>query len=182
MIPEFLKIRIEMRFGKSIRYSKDCETLAASISKHCGEKISATTMMRLFGLMKTDSKPRLYTLDLVAQFAGFDSWEAAIKDDYLSEQSSIDQINSLIISSLAIQQKIHITYSPDRMLKLAYLGSMDFEVKEVQNSKLQVGDIIKVLRLECSFPFVCENVTRQGKDLGKYVGGKEGGVMDISME
>jgi hypothetical protein len=182
MIPEFLKIRIEMRFGKSIRYSKDCETLAASISKHCGEKISATTMMRLFGLMKTDSKPRLYTLDLVAQFAGFDSWEAAIKDDYLSEQSSIDQINSLIISSLPIQQKIHITYSPDRMLKLNYLGSMDFEVKEVQNSKLQVGDIIKVLRLECSFPFVCENVTRQGKDLGKYVGGKEGGILDISME
>ncbi len=171
-----------MRFGKSIRYSKDCEALASSISKHCGEKISATTMMRLFNLMKSDSKPRLYTLDLVAQYAGFESWEAAIKDDYLSEHSSLNHINNLIISSLPVQQKIHITYSPDRILKLAYLGSMDFEVKEAQNSKLQLGDIIKVLRLECSFPFVCENVTRQGKDLGKYVGGKEGGILDISLE
>ena len=182
MIPEFLKIRIEMRFGKSIRYSKDCESLAASISKHCGEKISATTMMRLFGLMKSDSKPRLYTLDLVAQYAGFECWEATIKDDHLSEESFLDHTDKLVISNLEAQQIIHIKYSPDRLLTLAYLGSMDFEVKEAQNSKLQVGDILKTLRIECFFPFVCENVKRQGKDLGKFVGGKEGGITHISIE
>jgi len=182
MIPAFLKNRIEIRFGKPIRYSKDCDALATSISKHCGEKISATTIMRLFSLMKSDSKPRLFTLDLIAQYAGFESWDAAINDGHLCENPSLDKSENLIISTLHINQIINIKYSPDRALKLAYLGNMDFEVKQSQNSKLQIGDIIKVLRLESTYPFVCENVRRKGKDLGEYVGGKEDGIQQVSIE
>ena len=182
IIPEFLKNRIENRFGKPIRYSKDCETLALSVSKHCDEKISATTMMRLFCLMKSTSKPRLYTLDLISQYAGFESWEAAINNSDLNEDCHGEQIDRLAINSLHINQIIQIKYSPSKLLKLKYLGSMDFEVTIVENSKLHIGDILTILCVQLNYPFVCENVTRKGKELGKYIGGKEGYVLNISIE
>jgi hypothetical protein len=182
MIPEFLKSRIEMRFGKSIRYSKDCEALAASISKHCGEKISATTLMRIFGLMKSSTKPRLYTLDLIAQYSGFENWDAAINDNLLSDNSYFDTIDKIVVNSLKKNQIIHIRYAPDRILTLEYQGDMNFLVREAQNSKLHPGDLVQILRIECLFPLVCEHVIREGKDLGKFIGGKEGGIQNISVE
>lgn len=182
MIPEFLKSRIEMRFGKSIRYSKDCEALAASISKHCGEKISATTLMRIFGLMKSSTKPRLYTLDLIAQYSGFENWDAAINDNQLSDNSYFDSIDKIVVGHLKHKQIINIQYFPDRILKLQYQGDMHFLVKEAQNSKLLPGDLVQILRIESLFPLVCENVIRNGNDLGKFIGGKDGGIQNISIE
>lgn len=182
MIPEFLKNRIELRFGKSIQYSKDCEAIALSVSKHCNEKISATTMMRLFGLMKSKSKPSIFTLDLISQYAGFESYNAAFNNNDLNEDYHDGQIDKLAINSLHINQIIQIKYSPNKLLKLKYLGSMNFEVMIVENNKLQTGDILTILCIQHNFPFVCENVTRKGKELGKYIGGKQGYVLDISIE
>jgi len=182
MIPEFLKSRIEMRYGKSIRYPKDCEALAVSISKHCGEKISATTLMRIFGLMKSSTKPRLYSLDLIAQYSGFENWDAAINDNQLSDKTYFDTIDKIVVISLKKNQIINIQYSPNRNLKLEYHGAMNFVVREAQNSKLLPGDLVQIIRIECSFPLVCEYVIREGKDLGKFIGGKEGGIQNISIE
>jgi hypothetical protein len=182
MIPEFLRIRIEMRFGKPIRYAKDCEALASAVSKYCNQKISATTIMRVFSIMKSKSIPRLYTLDLISQYAGFDSWDAAVNNSDLNEDFHSLQINKLAINSLHLNQLIQIKYSPNRLLKIKYLGSMNFETIMVENSKLHVGDILTILCIQHNYPFICENVTRKGKELGKYVGGKEGSVLDISLE
>jgi hypothetical protein len=182
MIPEFLRIRIEMRFGKPIRYAKDCEALASAVSKFCNEKISATTIMRLFSILKSKTKPRLFTLDLVSQYAGFDSWEAAVNNSDLNEDYHAGQIDKLAINSLHLNQIVKIKYSPNRLLKIKYLGSLDFETTMVKNSKLHVGDILTILCIQHNFPFICENVTRQGKELGKYIGGKAGKVLDISIE
>ena len=172
MIPEFLRIRIEMRFGKPIRYAKDCEALASAVSKFCNEKISATTIMRLFSILKSKTKPRLFTLDLVSQYAGFDSWEAAVNNSDLNEDYHAGQIDKLAFNSLHLNQ----------IVKIKYLGSLDFETTMVKNSKLHVGDILTILCIQHNFPFICENVTRQGKELGKYIGGKAGKVLDISIE
>jgi hypothetical protein len=182
MIPEFLKNRIEMRFGKSIQYPKDCEAIALSVSKHCNEKISATTMMRLFGLIKSNSKPSLYTLDLISQYAGFQSWNAVFNSNSLNEDVHSEQIDKLAINSLHLNQLIQIKYSANKLLKLKYIGSMNFEVTMVENNKLQIGDIITVFYIEHNYPFVCENVTRNGKELGKYIGGEKGYVIDILIE
>ena len=171
-----------MRFGKPIRYFKDCEALALKVSKHCNEKISTTTIMRLFGLMESKSKPRLYTLDLISQYAGFESWESSVNNNDLNEDCLGEKTNKLAINNLTINHIIQIKYSPNRLVKLKYLGSMNFEIIMVENNKLHIGDIITVLYIEHNYPFVCENVTRNGKELGKYNGGKEGYILEISIE
>lgn len=182
MLPEFIKQRVEMRFSKEIRYPKDCDALAASINKHCGEKISATTLMRLFGLMKSNTKPRLYTLDLIAQYCGFENWDAAIDKDQLIDYSDFELVEKITIGNLKKHQVICIKYTPDRVLRLEYLGEMNFLVKESHKSKLLANDIVKILKIESLFPLVCEDVLRDGRSLGKFIGGKGGGIQHISIE
>jgi len=183
MIPEFVKNRIELRFGKQVRYPKDCEALAIAISNHCKEKISPATLMRLFGLLKkSPSKPRLFTLDLIAQYTGYNCWEEVINEEHLSDNSYFENIDKIIIGSLMPGQVIVIKYSPDRLLRLEYMGDSCFKVISSQKSKLMGDDILKILRLDLTFPLVCENVTRNGKELGKFVGGREEGITQLTIE
>jgi N-acetylneuraminic acid mutarotase len=68
MLDETIKKKIEVQYGHSIRYSKDCEALAAHISTKVGLNISASTVKRLFGFVKSTSKPTKYTLDIIAHY------------------------------------------------------------------------------------------------------------------
>ena len=183
MIPEFIKNRIELKFGKQVRYPKDCEALAMSISNYCNEKISSATLMRLFGLTKKGpNQARLFTLDLIAQYIGFNCWEEAVNEEHLSDNSYFENIEKIAISGLGKEQIVSVKYSPDRAVKIKYLGDNDFQVVESVKSKLQKDDILKILRLELTYPIVCENVTRNSKSLGKFVGGKEDGIMQLSID
>lgn len=74
MIPANIKLLIENRFGRKILYSKDCEALAISIRKSCNESISATTLKRIFGFAKNIERPRLFTLDVLANYLNFADW------------------------------------------------------------------------------------------------------------
>jgi hypothetical protein len=75
-----LRKKIEARFGKSIRYSKDCEALSLSIEHACKERISATTLKRLFGFAKSTEKPRMFTLDVLAAYVGYPDWSSFLSD------------------------------------------------------------------------------------------------------
>lgn len=182
MVPEFIKNRIEIKFGKSVKYPKDCEVLAAAISKDCGEKISASTMKRLFGMIKGVNQPRAYTLDIVAQYAGFDCWQSALNGDLLNENSYFESCDQIVIANLKKKQIVKLKYSPDRILKMTYQGNNEFKVVESSKSKLLAGDIITILRLESTFPLVCEKVVREGRNLGKFIGGEKEGILYLSIE
>ncbi len=181
MIPEFLKNRIELKFGKAIRYPKDCEALSIDINKVCDEKISATTLKRVFGLVETVKKPRLFTLDVLAQYAGFSSWDTAVHNIELHDGSSFEGDALLLTSTLDKGKEIKIAYSPDRELVVEYLQHNNFVVKNSSKSKLLPNDIIIVHRFEVGYPLVCEKVIRNSKELGKFIGGKEGGIVSFSI-
>ena len=65
---------------------------------------------------------------------------------------------------------------------MIFLGDNHFRVIESSKSKLNKDDIVKILRLDLTYPLVCENVTRNGKDMGKFVGGKEDGITHLSVD
>jgi hypothetical protein len=70
-----LKKMTEHKFGRSIVTSKDCidltHTLTSSIHNH---HISPQTIRRLYGLIKTDFYPSLYTLDILAHYVANTCW------------------------------------------------------------------------------------------------------------
>jgi hypothetical protein len=182
MIPEFLKARIELKYGKQVKYPKDCEGLALDIQKHCNETISSTTLKRLFGIIALKNQPRSFTLDVIANYAGFKSWKAALEGDALVDNSYFENCNRIIVKNLIPKQVILVKYKPDRILKLCYEDNCFFSIIQSENSKLIVTDQVNILRLELGFPLVCEKVIRNGMDLGTFVGGKEGGITHLSVE
>lgn len=78
MITAAIRQKIEARYGKPLCYSKDCEGLANSINKFCNERISVTTLKRLFGFAKSVEQPRLYTLDVIAAYIGYKDWSSLL--------------------------------------------------------------------------------------------------------
>lgn len=75
MLTESIKNKITEQYGQQIRYSKDCENLAIHISTKVGANISASTIKRLFGFVKSTSKPNKYTLDIIARYLQTTNWE-----------------------------------------------------------------------------------------------------------
>lgn len=69
-----LKVEIEKKFNRSIIDRGSCEALAQDIYEHNGIMISYNTLRRFFGLAEF-RKPRESSLDLLANYCGFNSYK-----------------------------------------------------------------------------------------------------------
>lgn len=85
-----LKKEVLNTFGEGLIYTKDCKFLAEEISDVTGERISPTTIRRLFGFLKCNSAPSRYTLSVLAKFAGFESLE--IFEEHCQKVKSADDL------------------------------------------------------------------------------------------
>lgn len=178
---DFIK-RVESRLGKPLKYSADCEILAQAIEDATGERLGVTTIKRLFGFAGEKVTPRGTTMDIIAQYLGYadmKDMERQLGDAAdISMFTAIDEIGS---SSLAEGTQIQITYSPDRLLVLTYIGDCRFIVNESQNGKLRKGDKIRVTHFAKGFELLVSDVVRDGVNLGQYHAAKDGGLTSLEI-
>lgn len=142
MIPLHIKKKIEKKFGKNVRYSKDCEVLAISISKYCGETISASTVKRMFGLRHSTTKPRVSTLDIISNYVGYNSWNEAVE-----------------LIHFSINQRITIHLS-NELLILTYVNNQVFEVLYSNLEEIDNGDQLVIINLEENCNLKAEKITK----------------------
>lgn len=76
-----LREAIEVVAGRRMQTPKDFDFLSEMIFDKTRQHISPTTLKRLWGYLSEPAAPRLSTLNLLAQFADYDSWEAFCKED-----------------------------------------------------------------------------------------------------
>ncbi|GAB1463781.1 hypothetical protein [Pedobacter sp.] len=70
-----LKKMVETKFGRPITSSKDCNDLANYLANIQNEgNINPQTIRRLFGLVKTEHSPSLFTLNLLAKYTQNCAW------------------------------------------------------------------------------------------------------------
>lgn len=74
-LPFALKTEIEQTYGKHIYTSRDCLLLSREIFKKTKAQVNSNTLRRLFGLVKTTHNPSDATLNILAKFCGYQSWE-----------------------------------------------------------------------------------------------------------
>lgn len=168
--------------GKTLS-PNDFEIMQQDINKQLPHSsINAKTLKRLFGYDKTDdnSSIRLYTLDILAKYIGFENWSAYVEHlKLLSGKNSGDfnggQINA---SDLTIGDSVQITWNPNRRSVLKYLGNLRFEIVETDNSKWQVGDTFYCKHFILGKPLYVDNLTdKNGTVKSKmYVVGEQGGI------
>lgn len=104
---------IEESVGRKMNTPKDFDFLAEQIFGKIHEKVSPTTLKRIWGYVSESSTPRLSTLDILAQFVDFKDWEtfrqqesspiapaaAPIKHSFLS-WSTLSSIAVIIVTLL----------------------------------------------------------------------------------
>ena len=72
----FLREAIEAKMGKKLETNKDFDNLSNSIHDELHERISSTTLKRIWGYISEPVTPRLYTLNQLARFVGYADWES----------------------------------------------------------------------------------------------------------
>ena len=67
---EELKSLVEQKYGKLLATTTDFEEFSFFLEKHTGGKVSPSTLKRLYGYVSDNHKPRMVTLDILAQYIG----------------------------------------------------------------------------------------------------------------
>lgn len=71
---ECLLRETENVFHRKIATSANCNQLTREIRVKTSQNISSQTLRRLFGLVKTDTSPSLFTLDALSQYCGYQDY------------------------------------------------------------------------------------------------------------
>jgi hypothetical protein len=181
MLSKVIIHHIEKKFGREIRYPSDCELLSDDVYLQTKQKISISTLKRLLGFVSGVQEPRLYTLDILAKYLGFNNWDIYLEEIKSINSSEFFNVEKVDVTSLKINSQVLIAYEPNRKLRLKYLGDFQFKIELSENSKLQEGDIIKITNFIKNFPLLILEVKRNEVDLGQYRAGKSGGLSVIKI-
>lgn len=139
---EELKLLIEQKYGKTLGTTTDFEEFSVHLSHDTGQNVSASTLKRLWGYVNDSHKPRMFTLDILAQYLGHANYYAFVSWLKTSTRynSSFFNAKQLISNELDAGTEVEIGWSPNRLVRLRYVGESRYEVVLSQNSKLVPGD------------------------------------------
>ena len=172
---------LKEKSGSDLRQPSDCEFLSLDIESKTGVHIGATTLKRLVGFAQDERMPHTSTLDALARYLGYLHWEelSQIEDKGNSDFDTPDE--EVRSADLQPDANIEITYLPDRMVRMQYLGNNHYRIAESQNSKLQVGDEVEVQNFVLHHPLLVFNVWRHGESLGQFTAGRVSGLSSVKV-
>ena len=185
-IPELtlLLTRVEELFGKRVSTPYDFEALSIDILDKTGKGISTSTLKRLWGYVSMNNSPRNSTLDILCEYVGCKDYvtycnELRNNTSFTSRFFTSDCMNT---TTLTPGRLVTISWIPDRVVKMKYLGSQKFRIVEQRNSKLEVGDEFEISHIMLNFPLIIPRILRNGEYTASYVAGRQGGINSINIE
>ena len=177
MLSKLIKQKIEKRFG-AVRYPRDCEPLALHIKEVCGSGLSASTLRRLFGFVNGANEPRLYTLDIIAEYLGYKGWEQLLASLIQQDCEPEPVIEKLYTKQVKAGQVIRLTYEPARVVEIKRKGPA-YLVVSSNEKKLLLNDVVDFRLIELHYPLTFTSVTREGKSIGRVQVATVSGVTAI---
>lgn len=138
--PELLALlrRVESVFGRAVVVPNDFDALSDALKN----TISSPTLKRIFGYVRGYDVVRVSTLNILATYVGYTSWEDFLNICRTEHGVESQELHTKVINSehLAVNEVIEFAWLPNRICRCQYLGNSRFEVIYVENSKLAVGD------------------------------------------
>lgn len=180
-------IRKRAGFQDKTLSPSDFDFLESDIKKELPQAaINAKTLKRFFGYDKTpeSSFVRLYTLDVLSQYVGYESWNAYLGHLHLLEGNGSGDFKGeeINVDDLSFGETLQIAWQPNRKSTLKYLGNQQFEIIETENSKWQVGDTFFCKHFISGKPLYVDNLTDKNGILksAMYVVGEVDGIRILS--
>ena len=180
---EELKLLVEQKFGRVLNTTTDFEVFSLHLSKQAGLRLSTSTLKRLWAYVGDSHKPRTCTLDILAQYIGhkdFTDFKAWLKTS-VKYNSSFFDAKQVTSSELTPGTVIEIGWSPNRMLRLNYLGQSRYEVTSSENSKIRRGDRFVAGCFIKEYPLYLPYIEREGRRTAPFVAGRNGGLTIINI-
>ncbi|MBO7609258.1 MAG: hypothetical protein J6S96_03530 [Muribaculaceae bacterium] len=177
MAVERLRYDVEQRYGHQITGPHDFNELSDEIAAVTDERLSVSTLKRLWDYVKGYNTVRLATLGVLARYVGCRDW-AEFCDTLTAEDTSGWHYAPVIpISTLKQGDRIEVTWHPGRRIVVQYMEQGRFRVLECERCKLAVDDTFSCIGMVCGEQLVLTQVQRIGSDCVKtYVCGKKGGI------
>ena len=180
MKQNLLKREVERMVGRQLTEARDFEQLSHLLLSHTRERLSPTTLKRLWGYLKNEEvQTRPHTLDVLARFVGYKSYE-----DFCAHSESLDEVQigikaeeKITTEGLRRGQRLIITWRPDRKIVVKHIGNGQFEIVEAENTKLSVGDTFRCHLMIQHEPLYLDEVVHQGQPAMVYVAGQKDGVV-----
>lgn len=181
---EELKHLVEEKYGKGINTTTDFEEFSFFLQKNIDRKISASTLKRIWGYVNDEHTPRTATLDTLADYVGhhdFATFKKWLKTS-VRYNSSFFEAEQILSSKLDVGREVNIGWSPNRLVRLRYLGDNWYEVAKSQNSKLKAGDKFTSGCFILGQPLVLPFVERKRTQTPPFVAGRNGGLTVLELK
>ena len=157
-----------------------CTMMAHDMSNCLNASISPNTLKRAFGIIHSSSATSKYTLDLIARYVGYSSWEN-FNDEKPSKSSTFNNLNVLSLDTIAIGQSVKFSYSPNRVVTMKCIDRQKFCITKSLNSKIIEGDIVIANQIIARHPFHILSVVRNNSNLGSFTAGIHEGIESIEL-
>ena len=174
-----LKADVEERMGRGMLSPKDFEFLHLTIERELNERVSVSTLKRLWGYSKYLSSPSVSILSTLSRLVGYRDWEDYKANCKSSDKKPSAQVLSdkiTVATDLEVGDRIKLTWAPQRVCDIQYHGDGDFEVLSSQNTGVKTGDWFCCDLIVSGEPLWLSNLRQYGKAPIAYVCGKQGGV------
>ena len=169
---------VEQKAGKQMLTPLDFEWLEEKIGNKMKERVSASTLMRLWGY-RQGVATRQSTLDILARYLGyadyvmFCQWSPADKDEPQSDEVVSRHLQT---SDLQVGQQVELIWYPDRRYVIELRSDGQYEVLEAKNTKLSVGDTFLCDIFIEGEPLYLNHLIHEGRPPMVYVAGKKDGI------
>lgn len=173
---ERLKNQIEKVVEKKMLSPRDFCYLSHQVEGVVNEKISISTLKRIWGYTITSSKFSQHSLDMLSRMVGYSGWEDFLDEKADSPTSHFLVSKKLFSKSLETGEKVRLTWLPDRVILLAYKGDNKFTILEATNSKLKAGDSFHCEQFVANEPLMLCHLIRPDMQPCDYICGKTGGI------
>ena len=178
-----LRLAVEEKLGKKLDSPVNFSYLSEQIQTSLKEYVSVSTLKRIWGYVKYDSKPTKSVLTILARYIGYPHWDAFCK-----ASDTGDFVESMELSDTTIfAEQIHegdiveFEWQPNRYCKVECLEPFKFRVLESHNGKLYRGNVFKTDLFAKGMPLYVTDL-RQGEETGKaYVAGRTHGLSSLKL-
>lgn len=160
--------QLKDKSGLQFDRAADFSTLAALISNTTKHSIGVTTLKRLFGYIEDERETNQSTLNLVARYLGYTSWEEYINTFRIDSVWDVDS-NTIWVENLMLGTLITVSYL-NRNVSFEVILFDNHRVLKVisaNNSSLQAGDVAFIDRIRKGEYLEARKVLR-GNNCGSY--------------
>ena len=176
---EQLRSDIETALKKKLQTPKDFGVLRERIYARLHILVSRTTLMRFWGYINEDVSPRKATLDILAQFLGYQDWDGYCQNSLLPKEQQSSPVMSrrlIVAKELVVGERLRLTWNPERICDIEYLGNLQFRVVASENTRLKTGDTFECSLIIEGEPLYLDNLKKGDQPPIAYVCGKKSGV------